>query len=131
MKYMVVLIAVFLSTTLLFSQQVPKNIILGLNSGQADIISKHFKTSVDLIIDNKENIYSSQQAHIILKDFFKKNTPEKFIILHESSRGASKYAIGNLKTSQGQYRIRILLNQVKDKTYIKKLRIEKFNNSLP
>jgi hypothetical protein len=107
------------------SPEIPNEVILGLKEGKAETISKFFKNTVELIIDNKENIYSKTQAQIILKDFFKKNTAESFSILHQGGKGESKYAIGSLKTTQGKYRITLLLKLSNNATYIHQLRIEK------
>lgn len=105
--------------------EIPQEVITGFSQGKAELISKYFVTNVELTIDNKENIFSSTQAEIILRDFFKKNVPQSFGIIHEGGKAESKYAIGSLKTSQGSFRITILLKQENNKTYIHQLRIEK------
>lgn len=107
------------------SIDIPQEVIAGFSQGKAELISKYFINNVELTIDNKENIYSNTQAEIILRDFFKKNVPQSFSILHEGGKNESKYAIGNLKTAQGTFRITILLKQENGKTYIHQLRIEK------
>lgn len=108
-----------------YSQETPDEIIRGFSEGKAEIVSKYFRNTVELIIDNNENIYSNTQAQIILKDFFKKNQTESFSILHQGGKGESKYAIGNLITNQGKYRITILLKLSNNNIYIHQLRIEK------
>lgn len=105
--------------------EVPQEILNGFREGKAEAISAFFNESVELTIDNKENIYSSTQAQLILKDFFKKNTPQSFAIIHEGGKGESKYAIGTLKTNNGSYRITMLLKQANNAPYIHQLRIEK------
>jgi hypothetical protein len=104
---------------------IPQEVITGFSQGKAELISKYFGSNVELTIDNKENIYSSTQAEIILRDFFKKNLPLSFSIIHEGGKAESKYVIGSLKSSQGNYRITILLKDNNGKTYINQLRIEK------
>lgn len=103
---------------------VPQEIVSALKQGNADLISNYFDNTVELTIDTKENIYSSKQATIILKDFFKRNSPNDFSVVHEGGKGESKYVIGNLSTNQGKFRITILLKN-NSKTYINQLRIEK------
>jgi len=103
----------------------PQDIAAGFNQGKAELISKYFKGSVELTIDSKENVYSSTQAEIILKDFFNKNTPQSFTVLHEGGKDDSKYIIGTLKTIQGSFRITILLKTSETRPYIHQLRIEK------
>lgn len=104
---------------------IPDEVIQGFKDGKAETVSKFFNNSIELIINNQENIYSKTQAEIILKDFFKKNSAQSFSILHQGGKGESKYVIGSLNTSQGKYRITILLKLSNNKTYIHQLRIEK------
>jgi hypothetical protein len=124
-KYSLMLIIGFTCVLKASAIDVPQDVITGFSQGKAEMISKYFVSNVELTVDNKENIYSSTQADIILKDFFKKNTAQSFSIIHEGGKAESKYVIGSLKTSQGNYRITILLKQENNKTYIQQLRIEK------
>jgi hypothetical protein len=105
--------------------EIPADVIKGFNQGNATVIAHFFKGNIELTINNKENIYSSTQAELILKDFFKKNIPQSFKIIHEGGKGVSKYAIGTLKTSQGNYRITMLFKLNNNSPYIHQLRIEK------
>lgn len=105
--------------------EIPTGVLKGFGQGDATLIAGYFKGSVELTIDNKENIFSKTQAELILKDFFKKNTPQSFKIIHEGGKGESKYAIGSLKTSQGNYRITMLFKLNNNTPYIHQLRIEK------
>jgi hypothetical protein len=115
--FSVVLLAITIDT--------PQEIITGFSQGKAEMISKYFKESVELTIENRENVYSSTQAEIILKDFFSDNTPQGFTILHEGGKEDSKYSIGNLQTNHGNYRVTILLKLNGTKPFIHQLRIEK------
>ncbi|MBN2486908.1 MAG: DUF4783 domain-containing protein [Bacteroidales bacterium] len=103
---------------------IPQDIINGFGQGKSELVSKYFIGNVELTLNNKENIYSSTQAEIILKDFFRKNAPQSFTIIHEGGKTESKYAIGKLKTTGGNYRVTILLKQSGNKIYIHQLRIE-------
>jgi hypothetical protein len=73
-----------------------------LRSGDAKAVSRFFGNTVDLTIINQEEVYSKMQAEQILRDFFNKNTPRSFTIIHQGlSKEGARYAIGNLVTSQG------------------------------
>ncbi len=104
---------------------IPEKVMLGFKQGDATLISGYFKGTVELTLENKENIYSSTQAELILKDFFNKNTPKSFQIIHEGGKSESKYAIGKLTTPQANFRITILFKLNNGKPYIHQLRIEK------
>lgn len=95
-----------------------------IRSGDANSISKFFGNSVDLTIINQEEMYSKAQAEQMLKDFFSKNTPVSFAIIHKGvSKEGSKYAIGTLTTSQGTtYRTYFYIKQSGNNYYIQELR---------
>ena len=95
-----------------------------LRSGDARSISRFFGNTVDLTIINQEEVYSKVQAEQILRDFFSKNTPRSFTIIHkgESKEGA-RYAIGNLVTTQGiTYRTYFYVKQQSGTSIIQELR---------
>lgn len=73
-----------------------------LRSGDAKSVSRFFGNTIDLTISNQEEVYSKIQAEQILKDFFNKNRPRSFTIIHkgESKEGA-KYAIGTYISANG------------------------------
>ncbi len=95
-----------------------------LRSGDARSISRFFGNTVDLTIVNQEEVYSKVQAEQILRDFFSKNTPRSFTIIHkgESKEGA-RYAIGSLVTTQGiTYRTYFYVKQQGGTSIIQELR---------
>jgi hypothetical protein len=98
-----------------------------LRSGDAKSISRFFGNTVDLTIVNQEEVYSKIQAEQILKDFFSKNAPRSFTVIHkgESKEGAY-YAIGTFVTAQGvTYRTYFYLKQQGGTTVIQELRFMK------
>ena len=98
-----------------------------IQSGNSTVIAGYFNTTVDLTILAQEEVYSKTQAEIILKDFFSKNTPKTFSILHKgTSKEGSMYGIGSLLTNQGgSFRVYFYLKQISGKSYIQELRFEK------
>jgi hypothetical protein len=106
---------------------IPGEIIKALRTGDANKLSPWFNTSVQLIILDKENVYSRSQATMIMKDFFKKHPPKDFTIIHEGGKPKAHFAIGLLKTSGQTYRIYLLIKPGNNKSVIQQLRIEKEN----
>ena len=104
-----------------------ENIGNAIKMGSAEEISRYFNTNVDLTIGNQEEVYSRVQAEQILKDFFVKNTPRSFTLIHQGlSKEGAKYAIGNLTTQQGNnYRIYFFIKQTGRNEFIQELRFEK------
>jgi hypothetical protein len=107
-----------------FSSEIPEQIITSFNSGSASELSKYFNETIELTFFEKEEIYSKIQAEIILRDFFTKNPPKQFIILHEGGKESSKYAIGKYTSNSKTYRITFLLKTINSKVFIHQLRIE-------
>jgi len=81
-----------------------------------------------MVIVDKEGIYNKVQAEMILKDFFSKNPPRKFSLLHQGGKAESKYGIGNLVTSENTYRVYFLLKTTNGKPLIHQFRIETEND---
>lgn len=98
-----------------------------IKKGDAKALSAHFSSNVDLTILNKEDVYSKSQAEQILVAFFSKNKPVDFKIMHKGvSKEGAKYAIGNLKTSNGvTYRTYFFIKSHMGSEIVHELRFEK------
>jgi len=103
---------------------IPQALIDALRTGNTTVLSGYFNTSIELAILDKEDIYSRQQAELIVKDFFAKHVPSSFVILHKGGKEGSQYAIGNLTTSAGNFRVTLLIKQKDNKPFIHQLRFE-------
>lgn len=113
-----------------FSQddQIPDEIIVSLRNGDSKVLSKYFNQNVELVVLDNDNVYSKAQAQQIVNNFFKNYTPlpeKAFTIIHDGGKEGAKYVIGNLKTSNGNFRVYFLLKKNDGKDYIHQLRIEK------
>lgn len=122
----------FALTMVLFSWapapgDIPQGMIDGLKTGNSLQLSKYFNSSIELAIPGKEDIYSSKQAELILKDFFAKHVPSNFVVLHKGGKEGSQYAIGNLTTSNGNFRVTLLIKMKEGKPFIHQLRFEEEN----
>jgi len=117
---------IFITLTLVLSATpLSDSLSRALETGDAEVISSHFGASVDLSIPNNEGVYSKTQAKLILKTFFTKNKPSAFSVVHNGeSKNKSFYSIGNLSTSQGNFRTYILYKEVNKKITILELKIE-------
>jgi hypothetical protein len=104
--------------------EVPSDIITALNQGDASGLSSHLNNNVELVIDNKNDVFSKQQASGIIADFFRKNSVNSFQLLHKGNKDNASFAIGILKTSSGSFRVYVLTR----KNEIQQLRIEPSND---
>ena len=119
------LFLLFLSTQL-FALDIYDDIANSIRSGDARQLAVFFGNTIDLQIIDQENVYSKAQAELILKDFFIKNQPKSFTILHKgSSPEGTQYVIGNLTTTKGKsFRTSFHLKTINGRSVLQELRIE-------
>lgn len=103
---------------------VPHEVVAALNTGDANKLAPHFNNNVEFIIGNTNDVYSKQQAVVILSDFFKKNKVSGFSVSHRGDKDNANFIIGTLKTSTGTYRVYVFTRKTEGKALIQQLRIE-------
>ncbi len=128
MKKVIVIVGVLIGLSLnVWAFDVYDDISSAIRAGNSGLIGEFFGSTVDLTILAQEDVYSRAQAQIILRDFFVKNTPKSFSILHKgTSKDGASYAIGSLLTVQGgSLRTYCYIKQVGGRNIIQELRFEK------
>lgn len=125
-KFYLLCLSFFTAVSLVEAQssEVPSTIISALYEGDASQLSASLNANVELVIDNKNDVFSKQQASGIISDFFRKNRVSGFQLLHKGNKDLASFAIGILKTSNGNYRVYVLTR----KNEIQQLRIEPSND---
>ncbi len=94
-------------------------------AGDTKEISKYFSSSIELTINDEENVYSKVQAELILNDFFKNNTPVNYKIVHKVTSNANyKFGVIMLETKKNSYRTSYELKNTAGKFQITQIRIE-------
>ena len=126
MKELKKILLLLLLSSSVIAADIYDEIANSIRTGDAKQLATFFGNSIDLTIMEKENVYSKAQAEFILKDFFGKNPPKSFTILHKgSSPEGTQYAIGNLITSSGKtFRISFYIKNNNGKFVLQELRIE-------
>ncbi len=115
-------LTLLLITTLLNAQEnIINDVSAALKSGYVDAIENNSADNITLKIINNQNDYPKSEATKQLKKFFKKNKPNSYNILHKGNKGNSTFVIGNLQTTNGDYRIFYLITDNK----IQQIKIEK------
>jgi len=125
--YKTVLILLLAVGSVLAYSDILMDIGNAIRSGDAHSVAKYFSSTVDLTILQQEEVYSKAQAEQVLRDFFSKNTPRSFNLIHKGvSKEGAKYAIGTLVTAQGtQFRTYFFVKQTGSGESIQELRFEK------
>ena len=126
MKRTISLIALLFVFSQSYALDVFDEIAFAIRSGDAKQLSTYFGPTLDLTILNREDVYSKAQAEQVIKDFFSKNAPKAFNIIHKgSSPEGTQYAIGNLVTTSGKtYRTSFYFKNSGGKNVLMELRIE-------
>lgn len=102
-----------------------EEIIAALKQGKSSELVKYFNEKVSIKIINQEDVLSKSQAEANLKFFFEKHPVKAFSSSHVSSvNNGAQYITGTLETSNGKYRVSILLRQ----NLIAQFRIENDND---
>ncbi len=123
---------ILISFTLLFAfssfislMQTADKVAETIKKGDSKALALYFNKSVELVILDKENIYSKQQAELIMRDFFKKYPSSDFKVQHKGGPDAAKYCIGIYKSGAEKFRVYYLIKTTDNKSLIHLFRIEK------
>jgi hypothetical protein len=106
---------------------IPGGISIAFKSGNASELAKYMNSTIELLLLDKEDFYKKNVAETILKDFFNEYQAKDFIIRHQGAKNDAQYAIGNLKTEKGDFRVYFLLKKVDQTLLIHQIRIEADN----
>lgn len=103
----------YLLITLLFSgNPISDDAIAAIKAGKATDLVKLFDERVNFKIIDQEDVLSKQQAEANIKYFFEKHPVKSFTNTHVSSTSeVIQYLTGNLETTNGKYRISILIRR--------------------
>ena len=71
-----------------------------ISTQKASVLLKHFTPTVELNIEDKKASYRSQQATLVLDNFFNTYPPKNFRYLHQGKvkKSGHRYCIGEYKT---------------------------------
>ena len=106
---------------------IPEGISIAIKAGNASELSKYMNSTIELLLLDKEDFYKKNVAETILKDFFTEYPTKDFTIRHQSAKNDTQYAIGNLKTEKGDFRVFFFLKKVDQELLIHKISIESDN----
>ncbi len=126
------LISLFVLTAIPYvdaqSNEISSEIISALDEGNSSDINSFLGANVELVIGNKNDVFSKQQASGIINDFFRTNKVSSFQVIHKGNKDAASFAIGTLKTSGGNFRVYVLTRKQGSTPLIQQLRIESSND---
>ena len=116
---------VFVSVTMAQDQvKIPAGISMAFKAGNASSLAEYLNSTVEILLLDKEDFYSKNVAENILSDFFSKYHTREFTIRHQGAKNDTQYAIANLTTDKGNFRVYFLLKKVNNTPLINQIRIE-------
>ncbi len=123
------LLIAFISLSLTVQEQtkIPGGISIAFKAGNAAELGKYMNPTIELLLLEKEDFYKKNVAETILRDFFNNYHTTEFTIRHQGAKNDAQYAIGNLKTENGDFRVYFLLKKVNQELLIHQIRIEPDN----
>ena len=78
--------------------------------GSAHSLAQYLAPSVEVGFEGDKKSYNAAQAELVIKNFFTKNQPSSFDIVHQgASNDGTPYAIGRYVSHNGTYRVFIEL----------------------
>jgi hypothetical protein len=131
MRFFSIIPVVFISFGTIASAQdqtkIPGGISIAIKAGNAVELARYMNSTIELLLLNKEDFYKKNVAEAILKDFFAEYRTKDFTIRHQGAKNDAHYAIGNLKTEKGDFRVYFLLKKVGEELLIHQIRIDSDN----
>jgi len=102
-----------------------ENLSTLFKSANSKEISKNFAASVELNINQEEDVYSKAQAEQILREFFTKNPPLSSTVVHLINTNPNyRFGILSLGTKSGKFRVAITLKKTGNVFLITELRVD-------
>ena len=109
----------------LLAQETTDLINKALKAGDANELSDHFNSTLDISLPDTDQTMSKSHATQVMKSFFKDNPVKSYIVNHKgSSKEATKYIIGTYKSTSRTYKTYILLKKTNEKYFIVQLQFE-------
>jgi len=125
LRFITILLIGFASVAAVRGQTVPPELQKSIGKGDAERMAEFFHESLEMSILEKDYLASRTQAARIMESFFKEHPPTGFDISFEGAKENSKYAIGSLTTSGGNFRVNMFFLTRDGQRLIYYLSIEK------
>lgn len=110
---------------LVFQSDIVDNLSALFKAANSKEIGKNFSSSIELTINEEEDVYSKAQAEQILREFFNKNIPVGSSVVHLINTNPNyRFGILALATKSGKFRVAVTLKKSVNTFLITELRIE-------
>jgi len=101
-------------------------IVEAFSQGDAQKLSEHFGSSIEITTPTGEGVYSKVQARQVIQKFFAQHKVASNQIIHNgTSNTGSKFIVLSYKTLKEEFRITVFLKQVGSDFHIQEIEIVK------
>ena len=123
MRGLFLILFILICKTAVFAQDdIIDNVKDAIKTGSSKELAKYLNSSVDMTIDEKLKSYSKTQAEFILKDFFKKNPPTSFTIVHQgASKSGLPYVIGEYVSESNTFRVWVRIRKIEEEYFVSEI----------
>lgn len=105
--------------------EIPDEVIEALKMGNSKKLAKYFNQNLELVILEDGGFYTEKQAEILVDDFFAKNKPNSFQVVHSGNQSNASFIIGRMKCySDYVFRVYVLMRKFNGEFVITQLKIE-------
>lgn len=119
------ILVIFSMANLSFVRQDGLEAVLNaLKTGNTTAIAARMEDKIELTLPDQAGVVTKAQALTQLAKFFTTNTAKGFELKHKGGAPGATYAIGTLKTQQGDFRVNIFLRGKGSKELLRELRIQ-------
>ena len=106
MKFIMIAAFMFVVALSVPAQDIFAPMEAALKTGSAANLSKYLNQTVDVTFDDAQTTFDRKAAESALEEFFKKNPPSGFDIIHTgASKGGLKFAIGRYTSASTHYSV--------------------------
>ncbi|MEN3041471.1 MAG: DUF4783 domain-containing protein [Bacteroidia bacterium] len=110
------------------ADQTLNQIANALQQGDISRLSAFFAPQIEVYIEDSPKIYSDTQARYVIQEFFQKNPPRSFTLLHKGRSEDLLYGIGSYVSVQGRWDVSFFTRFQKGRYLIEQLRFESVDN---
>jgi hypothetical protein len=100
------------------------SIAAAFNARNAAALSEYFCNTIELVLPGVDETFPKAQAKTCVAEFFGKQQPKSFEVLHQGSRSNASFIVGKLITATSSFRVNMLFKKEGTVMKIYQLRIE-------
>lgn len=105
-----------------------ENVVNAMKNDRIADMAQYFDNYVPVTINNSQQVYSHNQAQVVLQDFFDRNKPGDFLIMDNGSPDTNtKFLIGTFiaTANNTKYTVYVLMKTKNSAYYIQEIRLSK------